>query len=178
MLYRHWNLFDSMYHSTYLATRLGIWQDAGVSALKQFITRMGIPLADMQQHFGVMSSAMKERFFDAVRHVASSDSKFKDMYYDSFVKVYARSVETVFLTPTQQHDYDTPISAADVVYSVNALLEFGSGPQEDDDTQNERWKENYHLAFRALSNLDTLRRGMQQAMTLQQVHVWSTVLLY
>jgi len=95
MLYRHWTLFDSMYHSTYLATRLGIWQDVGVSALKQFITKMGIPLAEMQQRYGVMSTAMKDKFFEAVRQMASADSKFKDMYYDSFVKVFAFLVCTI-----------------------------------------------------------------------------------
>ena len=29
MLYRHWNLYDSMWHSRYIATRLGIWKDHG-----------------------------------------------------------------------------------------------------------------------------------------------------
>jgi cell division control protein 45 len=29
MLYRHWSLYDSMWHSQYIATRLGIWKENG-----------------------------------------------------------------------------------------------------------------------------------------------------
>jgi len=29
MLYRHWTLYDSMWHSQYIATRLGIWKEQG-----------------------------------------------------------------------------------------------------------------------------------------------------
>ena len=52
---------------------------------------------------------------------------------------------------------------------MNALLEFGAGGNYEGDEQSEKWKENYHLAFRALTCPDTLRIGMKQAMRLQQV---------
>jgi len=33
MLYRHWSLYDSMYHSNYVAAKLRVWQDDGTLAL-------------------------------------------------------------------------------------------------------------------------------------------------
>lgn len=33
MLLRHWNLYDSLYHSTYVATHLGIWKQKGRQTL-------------------------------------------------------------------------------------------------------------------------------------------------
>ena len=29
MLYRHWSLYESMFHSNYVAARLGIWRTSG-----------------------------------------------------------------------------------------------------------------------------------------------------
>lgn len=29
MLYRHWTLYDSMYYSNYVATKLGVWKQRG-----------------------------------------------------------------------------------------------------------------------------------------------------
>jgi cell division control protein 45 len=41
MLYRHWTLYDSMYHSPYVATRLGIWKETGRKKLQTMLARLG-----------------------------------------------------------------------------------------------------------------------------------------
>ena len=41
MLYRHWSLYQGMYHSTYVATRLAIWKDKGKRRLENLLTTMG-----------------------------------------------------------------------------------------------------------------------------------------
>jgi len=41
MLYRHWTLYDSMYHSSYMATKLGIWKEKGRKRLHTFLAKMG-----------------------------------------------------------------------------------------------------------------------------------------
>jgi cell division control protein 45 len=54
MLYRHWNLADSLYHTPYVASRLGVWKDQGRRKLQTFFAKMGIPLKECNVAFNVM----------------------------------------------------------------------------------------------------------------------------
>ena len=54
MLLRHWNLYDSMFYSTYLAPRLGIWRENGKKELNKLIAKLGIPLDEAQQKYRYM----------------------------------------------------------------------------------------------------------------------------
>ena len=40
-LFRHWNLYDSMLHSGYVAGRLGIWKEKGRKRLQGLLAKMG-----------------------------------------------------------------------------------------------------------------------------------------
>ena len=40
-LFRHWNLYDSMYHSPYVASKLGIWREKGRKRLHGLLAKMG-----------------------------------------------------------------------------------------------------------------------------------------
>ena len=41
MLFRHWNLYDAMYHSSYVAGRLGIWREKGRKRFTGLLAKMG-----------------------------------------------------------------------------------------------------------------------------------------
>ena len=41
MLYRHWNLQDSMFHSPYVATKMGFWKEKGKKRLAEMLAKMG-----------------------------------------------------------------------------------------------------------------------------------------
>lgn len=41
MLFRHWNLYDAMYHSSYVAGKLGIWKERGRKRLTGLLAKMG-----------------------------------------------------------------------------------------------------------------------------------------
>ena len=49
MLHRHWSLYNAMYFSDYVATRLGIWKPEGKAKLERFLAKMGIPLSACKQ---------------------------------------------------------------------------------------------------------------------------------
>ena len=53
MLYRHWSLFDSMYHSDYVATRLGTWtnETLGKQKLETLLVHLGIPNKESHQRY-------------------------------------------------------------------------------------------------------------------------------
>jgi cell division control protein 45 len=40
-LFRHWNLYDAMYHSSYVASKLGIWKERGRKRLTGLLAKMG-----------------------------------------------------------------------------------------------------------------------------------------
>lgn len=41
MMVRHWSLYDSMFHSNYVASRLGIWREPGRKRLLALLAKMG-----------------------------------------------------------------------------------------------------------------------------------------
>lgn len=52
MLHRHWTLYDAMFHSSFMATRLGTWvSDTGRDKLEEFLAKIGIPLKDSRERW-------------------------------------------------------------------------------------------------------------------------------
>lgn len=96
MLYRHWTLYDSMFHSTYIATRLGVWREPGEEKLRRFIATMGLPWSDVNNQFNSISPAVRDRFYEQVR-LKAGDFGLNDLYFGSFVKVRASSRPSDFL---------------------------------------------------------------------------------
>jgi len=41
MLFRHWNLYDSIYHSGYVAGKLKLWRERGRKNLQGLLAKMG-----------------------------------------------------------------------------------------------------------------------------------------
>src|SRR5262249_28424899 len=41
MLFRHWTLYHAMYHSSYVAGKLGIWKERGRQRLNGLLAKMG-----------------------------------------------------------------------------------------------------------------------------------------
>lgn len=41
MLFRHWNLYDSMFHSGYVAGKMKLWRDRGRKNLQGLMAKMG-----------------------------------------------------------------------------------------------------------------------------------------
>jgi cell division control protein 45 len=109
MLYRHWNLYDSMYHSRYVATRLGIWRRAGRQALDTLLALMGFPKSQATQKFSLMRSELKRELEPAL---SSWGAQFElpDVQFSTFMR---------------QINFKLRLTAADAVYAVSALLELG-----------------------------------------------------
>lgn len=41
MLFRHWTLYDAMFHSSYIASKLGIWKERGRKRLTGLLAKIG-----------------------------------------------------------------------------------------------------------------------------------------
>ncbi len=54
MLHRHWTLFDAMYHSDFVATKMGTWvsETMGRQKLDTLLVNIGIPKKESSERCG------------------------------------------------------------------------------------------------------------------------------
>ena len=146
MLTRHWNLFDSMLHSRYMATRLAVWRERGRRSLETFIVKMGIPLAQCKTDYASMEMELKNSLPARIgRHAA--EFGIADASIPSFVRDFG---------------FVMRLTACDAVYAMMALLEApygameglsatgssgGAAPAED---ESPVWVRNFYCALDAL----------------------------
>lgn len=139
MLMRHWSLFNSMFHSRYVATRLKVWREKGRRLLETFIVKMGIPLYECTRDYSSMDQAYKESLSTRLAKHAN-DFGIHEVVFSSFSRNYG---------------YVLRLSASDAVYALMALVE-APHPEdfaliEDPSGTRERiWVKNFYSAFDAL----------------------------
>lgn len=164
MLYRHWNLYDSMYHTRAIAVKLGVWGHQGKKNLEQWLARMGLPLEECKQKYVAMKKIFKDRLPQQLEKYAP-EFNVQDIYVESFVK---------------RPSFDKEISAFDVVYGASSLLESTRSQhlQETDtdlmqvDSDDDFLKANFWNAYRSLSSTSNiLEEGIDEAIDLQSAIV-------
>ncbi|KAG0368720.1 CDC45 family [Gamsiella multidivaricata] len=190
MMVRHWSLYESMYHSNYVASRLGIWREAGRSRLLALLAKMGFSLEECQQVFAHMSIDLKKILKDRLEQVAP-EFGLHEILYTSFTRSYG---------------YRGIISASDVAHSVTSLLESSkealvalghesnriaeeslrtsavTGRSSDENDENETsswWTDNFYRACDSLDRGggedDQLRQGLRLCMNIQKAVVRQAV---
>jgi hypothetical protein len=90
VLYRHWNLYESMYHSRYVATKLEIWKQNGRKRLDTLLAKMGLPLDECKQKYPAMNSELKKKMKELFSRYAP-DFGLRDLCYQSFQRVILNS---------------------------------------------------------------------------------------
>ncbi|RKP13698.1 CDC45-like protein-domain-containing protein [Piptocephalis cylindrospora] len=109
-LFRHWSLYDAMYHSRYVATRLGIWKERGRSRLLGFLTRLGCSREQAQEPFTHLDAPLKRKLLAALRSERSF-YRLEDLEFPSF---------------TRRQGFRGTLAAGDVAWGLIALLGCGS----------------------------------------------------
>ncbi|KZO97722.1 CDC45-like protein [Calocera viscosa TUFC12733] len=112
MLVRHWNLYDAMYHSAYVMSRLRAWNEKGKKQLGGMLAKMGFSLQQCQQAFIHMDQDLK-RSLRAKMDNYAPEYGLVELTYPSYTRSFGFRLQ--------------PLSAADVVEGVGALLEAASG---------------------------------------------------
>lgn len=182
MLMKHWTLFQSMYNSRYVATKLGVWRERGKRLLETFLVKLGIPLAQSKGEWCLMDGDLKESLPSRIgKHAAAFG--LNDLLFPSFQREYG---------------YLMKVSSCDVVYAIMAILEspfklggygFGSGSGGGGGGGSPVWRSNFYDALDALDHgsvgaaatsalkdshnssgsMDKLKIGIQLAMRQQQI---------
>ncbi|KAK3626615.1 DNA replication initiation factor cdc45 [Elasticomyces elasticus] len=127
LLIRHWSLLDSMLHTTYLATRLHLWNEQGRKRLNKLLAKMGISLQEAGKGYLHLDLEVK-------RTLRARVGKFAEQYgLESLVPegdgggVTGKGEGFGFV---RSWGWRGTLSAGDVVSVVSAILEVGAVGQQ------------------------------------------------
>jgi len=105
-LLRHWNLYEALQASPYVAARLQTWREGGRRTLDRLLAEAGLPLSEARQRYIHMSPAALAALGERLGPLAPQ---------------YGLS-DLTFLSFSKQHGYKLDVSASDVVYGITAIL--------------------------------------------------------
>ncbi len=123
MMFRHWNLYDAMYHSSYVASKLGIWKERGRKRLTGLLAKMGFSILETQQPFSHMAKDLKESLREKLDQLAP-EYGLVELSYPSFMRCFGYRSQ--------------PLSAADAVEALSALLDIAGGTRIEVEVEGAR----------------------------------------
>ncbi|GAK66953.1 cell division control protein 45 [Moesziomyces antarcticus] len=106
-LYRHWSLETAMFHTAYVAAKLGFWRERGQAKLRGLLAKMGFSLTAVRQNYTHMPLDLRRSLAVKLDAIAP-EYGLTELSYRGFERSYG------FQT--------APLGAADVVEGVSALL--------------------------------------------------------
>src|SRR5690606_29925165 len=109
MLIRHWSLYDSMLHSSYLGTKLRLYSEHGKKKLHKLLAKMGFSLVQCRQTYTHMDMDLKRSLREKIQSVSRLYG-LEELVKDSFVRSWG---------------WKAVLSAADVGTIVGSILEIG-----------------------------------------------------
>ena len=107
MLFRHWTFYQALFYSDYVVARLRTWKATGKAKLDEFLAKMGISKKQCNQKYNFMDLSLKNMLKEKL-HSYGEEFSLKELSYESFQRNIGLHVK---------------VSAADIVYSCNALLD-------------------------------------------------------
>ncbi|KAI9569534.1 CDC45 family [Boletus coccyginus] len=122
-LLRHWTLYDAMFHSSYVAGKLGIWKERGRKRLTGLLAKMGFSIPQTQQLYAHMDLDLKQQLRSKLDAIAP-EYGLVELTYPSFVRCFG------YRAP--------PLSAADAVEAVSALLDVAGGVRMEVEVEGAR----------------------------------------
>lgn len=168
-LLRHWSLYDSMIHSSYLSAKLQLWTEDGRKRLHKMLAKMGIALQESKEQWTHMHLPLKRTLKEKLTSV-SGVYGIEDIIRNGVVRKYG---------------FKGSVSAGDCVEALIALLESGKsdnyyedakniiadGDKDDDEDTKKFWVSNFWAGWDALGNVNILMKGLVKAKTLQRAVV-------
>lgn len=182
-LLRHWTLYDSMSHSSYISAKLRLYTDEGRRRLHKMLAKMGISLHDARERWTHMNLNVKKALPEKLSGISGAYG-IEDVIRQGIVRRFG---------------YKGSISAGDCVDALLTLMQTGnrltkgtvgangevliseedfhSGNKfidgETDGSRDRFWVENFWSAWDALDNVNKMIQGIQMARSLQKSIVTS-----
>ncbi|KAA8914495.1 CDC45 family [Sphaerosporella brunnea] len=172
MLIRHWSLYDSMLHSSYLGTKLHIWSESGRKRLHKLLAKMGFSLSQCKQSYTHMDMDLKRTLKEKLERYAPLYG-LDGVVKEGFVRCWG---------------WRGCLSAADVAYVVGGILEIGKGKKLghkgvsadsneevseevgrlEEEKEVDEWITNFWDAYDSLTNVEQLKSALPIAMNLHR----------
>jgi len=158
-LLRHWSLYEALSHSSYIHSRLGLYNSKGMMNLDVWLARMGIPLEECKQAYAYMSKEYRDSLFDLMLQYGS-EFGLMHLTYPSFRRVTS---------------YTATVTAADLVYCVDAQLDHSAVDGDSEADGKDAAGAAFSLALSTLSQPNAkefaLKKGIERAKKLLRVLV-------
>ncbi|KAJ7184280.1 CDC45-like protein [Mycena filopes] len=116
-------LYDAMLHSSYVASKLGIWKERGRKKLTGLLAKMGFSILQTQQPYSHMDMDLKKTLLQKL-NVIAPEYGLVELSYPSFMRCFGYRSQ--------------PLSAADAVEGVSALLDVAGGIKMEVDVEGAR----------------------------------------
>lgn len=111
-LYRHWNIYQSAWHTPLTVCKFQLWNDKGQRDLLSFLVECGLKLNQCKQAYVAMQLDYKSGLLTAVQQVCLGESQFKYNLQELVTRGFV-----------MRCGFNKTFSAYDVVLGVRALLE-------------------------------------------------------
>ncbi len=111
-LFRHWSLENAMYHTAYLAGKLNLWKQEGLTQLRMLLAKLGFSLANCRQTYEHMDLDLRRNLVKKMKGIAP-EYRLYELCYSSFLRSFGFRA--------------SPLSAADAVEGISALLQAAYG---------------------------------------------------
>lgn len=182
-LLRHWTLYESMSHSSYVSAKLRLYTEDGRRRLHKMLAKMGISLQDARELWTHMNLTVKDTLPAKLGGVSTLYG-IDDVIRPGIVRRFG---------------YKGSFSAGDCVDALLTLLQSGQRLKniedasaiteedfhngnnfingESEDSRDRFWVENFWTAWDALDNVNKMIQGIQLAKGLQQSIVISATAL-
>ncbi|CAN6674780.1 cell division control protein 45 [Trichomonascus vanleenenianus] len=164
-LLRHWTLYDSMIHSSYLSAKLQLWTEEGRKRLHKMLAKMGVSLQEAKEKWTHMHIPVKRTLKEKLSSVSGSYG-IEEVIRNGVVRKYG---------------FKGSLSAGDCVEALSALLqgpidfsrEQWDNPGEEivQDTNGDHykfWISNFFEAWDSLSSINKLLEAVDRAKELQK----------
>ena len=164
ILYRHWNLYDSLIYSNYTLSVLSSWKEPGKNEIQKILAYLGIPLNEAKQNYRHMKKEFQDSFSQQLTDI-SNKFDLKELIFHSFLYNFNMNID---------------ISASDICYILESLLEYPYNDinieMEENDIEDINRKDinlklkNFWMAYKFLSlkNLNMFNNLIEVAIKFQQ----------
>ncbi|KAI8870495.1 CDC45-like protein [Ramicandelaber brevisporus] len=183
VLYRHWSLYESIYHSPHVASKLMVWTDKGRDTLDLNLTKIGFSHQEAKQPFVNVTPELRQMLSNKLtmkNHSLDLHPCFHSgLSYSSFVRGYGWTKGC------------SEMSASDMVYSTIALLNGAASNSNSVEWRNSdgsigtvggnddgnAWLRGFYTAYDSLSDHGMLLSGVSFAIQLQSALIRSAKFL-
>ncbi|GMH76331.1 hypothetical protein TrRE_jg406, partial [Triparma retinervis] len=105
-----WSLYDAMYYSNYVSSRMSCFKGRGEAKLKEMLAKMGVPLDEAKQSWAFMKPEFRKK-------VKAMIHEYKEEYGLPDVEVEGFKMVTGF---------NSTVSSSDVALAVRGILDTGA----------------------------------------------------